>query len=85
MRGTRAEQSEDTFIMNRKKILTFILVFGTLSLISAISYLVDVWEEGAKSGYAQVVFMIGVVLGIIASLALTRIEPWITERYNGQE
>ncbi|WP_161485893.1 hypothetical protein [Methanoculleus horonobensis] len=71
--------------MNRKKILTFILVFGTLSLISAISYLVDVWEEGAKSGYAQVVFMIGVVLGIIASLALTRIEPWITERYNGQE
>lgn len=85
MRGTRAEQSGDTFIMNRKKILTFILVFGTLSLISAISYLVDVWEEGAKSGYAQVVFMIGVVLGIIASLALTRIESWITERYNGQE
>ncbi|WP_255342063.1 hypothetical protein [Methanoculleus sp. MH98A] len=42
MRGTRAEQSGDTFIMNRKKIFTFILVFGTLSLISAISYLVDV-------------------------------------------
>ena len=85
MRGTRAERSGDIFTMNRKKILTFILAFGTLSLISAISYHVDIWEEGAKSGYARVVFMIGAVLGMIAILVITRIESWITERYNDQE
>jgi len=33
----------------------------------------------------RVVFMIGAMLGMIAILALTRIESWITERYSDQE
>ncbi len=71
--------------MNRRKTITFIVVFGILSFIWALSYLVNVWEEGAKRGYAQVVFMIGVVLGMITIFVITRIESWISERYKDQE
>lgn len=40
--------------MNRRKLLRFIPVIGTLSLVSAASYLVGIWEVGAKSGYARI-------------------------------
>lgn len=71
--------------MNRRKPITFIVIFGILSFIWALSSLVNVWEEGAKRGYAQVVFMIGVVLGMTAILIITRIESWISERCKDRE
>lgn len=50
MRGTRAKQPGGIFTMNRRKTITFIAVFGILSSIWALSYLVNVWEKGAKRG-----------------------------------
>ncbi len=43
------------------------------------------WEEGAKRGYAQVVFMIGVVLGMVINFILLRIEARTSEKTQNQE
>lgn len=37
-------------------------------------YFIGIWEEGAKRGFAQVVFIIGVTIGMTAAYLLGRID-----------
>lgn len=55
----------------------FFVILCFLILILAFSYLINIWEEGAKTGFSQVVFLVGVVLGMVGELIITRIEKRI--------
>lgn len=52
----------------------FFVILCFLILILALSYLVGIWEEGMKTGFAQVVFLVGVVVGMVGELMIIRIE-----------
>lgn len=62
--------------MNRKTLM-FLVILGFLLVILAISYLVGIWEEGAKAGFAQIVFIAGAVIGMVTELIITRIDQRI--------
>jgi membrane protein YdbS with pleckstrin-like domain len=58
----------------KRKTVMFFVILCFLILILALSYLVGIWEEGMKTGFAQVVFLVGVVVGMVGELMIIRIE-----------
>ena len=56
----------------------FIVILFTLLIILAFSFLINIWETSAKSGFAQVVFLLGVVAGMVAELAIVKIETRVS-------
>ena len=52
----------------------FFVILCFLILIVALSYFVGILEEGMKTGFAQVVFLVGVVVGMVGELMIVRIE-----------
>jgi uncharacterized membrane protein len=63
----------------KRKTLMFLVILGFLLFIFAIFHLVGIWEEGAKPGFAQIVFITGVILGMAIELAIMRIEKQIPQ------
>lgn len=61
----------------KQKTLMFSVILCFLLAVLAISWLVNIWEEGAKPGYAQVVFIVGVLLGMVIELIMIRIDKRI--------
>ena len=59
--------------MKRKTVMLFVILCF-LILIVALSYFVGILEEGMKTGFAQVVFLVGVVVGMVGELMIVRIE-----------
>ncbi|KUK68789.1 MAG: hypothetical protein XE11_2139 [Methanomicrobiales archaeon 53_19] len=50
--------------MNRKKIIIGFTILGFIILQFVFYRLIGIWEEGAKHGFSQVTFILGVVLGV---------------------
>ncbi|KUG15529.1 hypothetical protein ASZ90_014809 [hydrocarbon metagenome] len=58
----------------KQKTLLFSVILCFLLAILAISWLVNTWEQNAKPGFAQVVFIVGVLLGMVIELIIIRID-----------
>ncbi len=58
----------------KRKTVMFFVILCFLILIVALSYFVGILEEGMKTGFAQVVFLVGVVVGMVGELMIVRIE-----------
>jgi riboflavin transporter FmnP len=63
--------------MKRKTIVGVLAALCFLLLVFIPFILIGTWEEGAKRGFSQVVFMIGVLLGIVYAYALSAIDSRI--------
>lgn len=63
----------------KRKYLLFFVIFCFLILMLALSYLIGIVEEGMKNGFAQIMFLLGVLFGMIAELIVTRIDERIPE------
>jgi len=57
----------------------FFVIMCFLLVILAFSFLINIWEESAKAGFAQVVFISGVGVGMVVELVIIRIDSRIPE------
>jgi hypothetical protein len=63
--------------MKRKTIVAMLTTLCFLALVFIPFIIIGTLEEGAKRGFSQVVFMIGVLLGIVYTYALSTIDSRI--------
>ena len=59
--------------------VVFIITVGVLLSIVILSRLIADYEVYAKSGFSQVVFLVGFVLGLIVEFILIRIDSRLSE------
>lgn len=58
----------------KQKTKTLLLSLCFFLLLSVLMYFIGIWEEGAKRGFSQVVFIIGVTIGMTAAYLFGRID-----------
>ncbi len=64
--------------MKRKTVMFFVILCSLL-VILAFSFLINIWAESAKTGFAQIVFITGVLVGMAVELVIFRIDSYILE------
>ncbi|MDO9538637.1 MAG: hypothetical protein Q7J09_01340 [Methanocalculus sp.] len=60
--------------MDRKRLMMFLFIISFLLIIVAIHFFIGIWEEGAKRGFAGMVFIVGVVLGMAGIYMTMKLE-----------
>lgn len=65
-------------VMKRKTVMFFVILCFLLAIL-AFSFQINIWEESAKTGFAQVVFIAGVLVGMVFELVIIMIDSRIPE------
>lgn len=73
-RKTPGEQAR-----KKRQTITFITVLAFTLSIFYLSRMIADYETHAKSGYSQVTFLLGVLIGLITALVLNKIDARFTE------
>lgn len=73
-RKTPGEQAR-----KKRQTITFITVLAFTLSILYLSRMIADYETHAKSGYSQVTFLLGVLIGLITALVLNKIDARFTE------
>lgn len=60
--------------MDRKRWIPGLAALSFLLIIGVIYILIGNWEEGAKRGFAGMVFYVGAVLGMVGSYIIMKLE-----------
>lgn len=60
--------------MDRKRLMMFLFIISFLLIIVAIHFFIGIWEEGAKRGFAGMMFIVGVVLGMAGIYMTMKLE-----------
>ncbi len=63
--------------MDRKRLINGLVAMFFLLFIGVIYILIGIWEEGAKPGFAGMVFYVGAVLGMVGSLMMVKLESYL--------
>lgn len=58
----------------KQKTKTLLLSLCFFLLLSVLMYFIGIWEEGTKHGFSQVVFIIGVTIGMTTAYLIGRID-----------
>ncbi len=66
-------------IVMKRKTVMFFVILCVLLVILAFSFLINIWEESAKTGFVQIVFIAGVLVGMVVELLIIRIDSCIPE------
>ncbi|MCQ1537810.1 hypothetical protein FTO68_02245 [Methanocalculus taiwanensis] len=63
--------------MDRKRLINGLVAMSFLLFIGVIYIFIGRWEEGAKPGFAGMVFYVGAVLGMVGSLMMVKLESYL--------
>ncbi|MDG6250712.1 hypothetical protein [Methanocalculus sp.] len=60
--------------MDRKRLIMFLKILAFLLILGVIYILIGIWEEGAKPGFAGMMFYVGVLFGMAGMYMAMKLE-----------